>query len=127
MSTWRRKALEILPEQKVMIESSQSPGELWCDLSALFFEYAKNDENELIKKIIRYASWCTSPEAGDESGETHQAVYCGFLEDITRYHNYFPNFKAWFRPSEFEKFKGSFMYALSEKDYKYLEDLFYGR
>lgn len=127
MSTWRRKAIDIIPELKAGIEFCETPSYLWVELTEAFFRCVESGNDELAKKIIRYASWCTSPHAGDDSNATHQAVYCGFLESITNYHNYFPLFNKWFSQDEFEKYKGSFQAALNERDYKKLEDTFYER
>ena len=71
-----------------MIETANSPGELWVELT------------------VAFENWCTSEEAGDISNETHQAVYCGFMESITYNRKYFPLFKKWFNPTQYEKFKG---------------------
>ena len=125
MSTWRKKAIELLPEQKQVIERSESPTDLWIELYNIFQECIINDNKELIKRIIMLAVWSTSEQAGEASNETHQAVYCGFLEDITQNKKNFPLFKQWFNTAQYEKYKGSFMYALDEKEYKELENIFY--
>ena len=121
MSKWRRKALELLPNDKRRIEEADSAGDLWCDLSFYFIDCVENEDEGRVKAIIKYASWCTSAT----SNHIQQAVYCGFLEDITRNRKYFPLFKDWFTPVEFEKYKGSFMYALIPDMYKILESEFY--
>ena len=125
MSKWRKKALELIPEERQLIKSSESVGDLWCELSSVFDKSIKTNNNILIKNIIKYVTWCTSEEAGDTSSNTHQSVTCGFLEDITRNKKHFPLFKQWFNAAQFEKYKGSFMYALGEKSFKDLENIFY--
>lgn len=125
MSAWRRKALELLPELRLRIESSNSPGELWDGLHSIFEESIKSNNEKMTSSIIKYLTWCTSEEAGDVSNETHQAVYCGFLEDITQNRKHFPLFKNWFNTVQFEEYKGSFQYTLSEKEFEMLENDFY--
>jgi len=127
MSAWRRKALQVIPELRVIIESSNNVTYLWCELESVFSDCFEKENNELLHKILKYAEWCVSEESGDSSGETAQAVYCGFLETITYNRKYYPSFKEWFSPAQFEKYKGSFMYALDDKQYKFLEGLYYGR
>ena len=76
-----------------MIETANSSCELWVELTVAFENCVETNNEELIKKILNYATWCTSEEAGDISNETHQAVYCGFMESITYNRKYFPLFK----------------------------------
>ena len=80
MSTWRRKALELLPEIRIEIESSKSPSILWCEIFYIFIISVDNNDQDLIRRILLYLFWCTSDAAGNVSNETQQAVYCGFLE-----------------------------------------------
>jgi hypothetical protein len=127
MSTWRRKAIEFLPENKQLIEAAESPTQLWIELHSVFLKAIEGGDEKLQKNILGYANWCASDEAGSSANETHQAVYCGFLEDITMNRKHFPLFKKWFSPAQFEKYKGSFMYSLDEKLMKELEDIFYGK
>ena len=105
MSAWRRKALEILPEYRQIIETADNVVYLWFKLSFAFKEGIEKNNNDSCSKILEYAFWCTSDEAGDVNSQTQQAVYCGFMEDIAR-EKYFPFFQDWFRPYQFEKYKG---------------------
>lgn len=125
MSTWRRKALELIPEKRILIDSTDSPSGLWVELYFEFDKAVDSSNQELILKILQYLRWCYSDAAGDISNETHQAVNCGFLEDITRNKKHWPLFKNWFNKIEFENYKGSFQYSLNEKEYKELEDVYY--
>ena len=124
MSTWRRKALEFLPNYRNTIQQADSASMLWCDLSSDFrIAVDKNDQN-FINGTLKYLVWSTSDIA---SKETQGAVYCGFLEDITSNKKHWSYFRDWFNKTQFEKYKGSFSYSLSEKDYKLLENQFYGK
>jgi hypothetical protein len=124
MSTWRRKALEFLPEIRLEIESSDSVGYLWIEIFNIFCRAVENSNDDFIKRTLKYLIWCTSDDAGEE---TRQSLYCGFLESIARKKNYWPFFKNWFSKKQFEQYKGSFMYVLSKKEYSQLEDTFYER
>ena len=124
MSTWRRKALEFLPEFRQEIESSNSASELWVEISYVFRSAVNQGNEDFVKGTLQYLTWCTSSEA---SPELQQSLYCGFLEDITQNKKHWPLFSSWFNKGQFEKYKGSFAYALNEQDYQKLEDIYYGR
>ncbi len=124
MSTWRRKALEFFPEYRVEIDSTKSSGELWVEISSAFVRAVEQSNEEFVKGTLNYLTWSTSDEAGEE---IQQSVYCGFLEDITHNKKYWPLFSSWFSKAQFEKYKCSFQYALSEKEFTNLENMFYGK
>ncbi len=124
MSTWRRKAIDFLPEFRAQIESAESASYLWVEISAGFNEAIEATNESFIKGTLNYLAWCTSEVVCEE---IQQAVYCGFLEDITENRKNWPLFRAWFNNAQFEKYKGSFIYALSEQEFTKLENTFYGR
>ena len=125
MSAWRRKALEFLPQFRNAIESSDSPGMLWVEISNEFRDHAiEREDQEFIEGTLKYLSWSTSSAAGESS---QQSALCGFLEDITYNKKHWILFKDWFDKPQFERYKGSFQYALSENEFAQLEDLFYDR
>ena len=124
MSTWRRKALEFLPEMRLEIESSNSPAGLWIEITFAFFDAADAANEDFIKRTLSYLSWCASDVAGLT---TQQAVYCGFLEDIANKKKLWPMFNKWFNKAQFEKYKDPFQYTLSDRDFKALENEFYQR
>jgi len=124
MSTWRRKAIEVIPHYKPEIERAKSPAELWIEL---FFEFEKaveDNSGEILKGILTYLRWSYSDEAGFDS---QQAVNCGFLEDIVGNSKNWSFFSSWFSKAEFENYRGSFQYALSDKQFRKLENEFYVR
>ena len=124
MSAWRRKSIELVPAFKAKVEKSDSPADLWIELYSEF-EIAVEEKREEVKRgILQYLRWSFSEVAGTES---QQAVSCGFLEDIAGNENNWSSFRSWFSSTEFEKYKASFKYALNEKRYNRLEDIFYGR
>ncbi|NRB37137.1 MAG: hypothetical protein HRU20_18615 [Pseudomonadales bacterium] len=124
MSTWRRKALEFLPEFRKEVESSNSASELWIEIYDAFGQAVDSGNEEFVKGTLKYLTWCTSDSVSDE---LQQALYCGFLEDITYNKKRWPLFNSWFNTAQFEKYKGSFQYALSEKEFTQLENIFYGK
>lgn len=124
MSIWRKKALEFIPEFRKDIESCESSTLLWSDLSYEFLRALKVDNQVFIQGVLEYLKWSVSDYASEE---TQQAVYCGFLEDIVKNKLYWPLFSKWFNQAEFNQYKNSFQYTLSEVDYNDFENVFYGK
>jgi hypothetical protein len=124
MSTWRRKALEFLPQFRIEIEAADSVTYLWVEISSEFSHAVERADQSFIDGTVKYLVWSLSEVSGEES---KQAVSCGFLEDITSNRKHWQYFSSWFTKAQFEQYKGSFMYSLSENELKELTDLFYGR
>ncbi len=122
MSAWKRKAIEFLPGLRSEIQEANSVSDLWAEISSGFDQAVKSENREFIDSTLKYLVW----SAGSESGEAaKQAVFCGFLEDIACRKDNWKYFNSWFTKQEYEKYKGSFAYALSEKEFKKLNDAFY--
>ena len=47
MSAWRRKAIELLPELRLVIEKADSPTALWIDLTFHFVKIASDADTAL--------------------------------------------------------------------------------
>ncbi|WP_286267019.1 hypothetical protein [Thalassotalea atypica] len=124
MSTWRRKALEFLPQFRIEIEGADTVGYLWVEISSSFYHAVESGEQNFIDGTLKYLIWSLSDNSGEEA---KQAVSCGFLEDITSNRKHWQYFSSWFTKAQFEQYKGSFMYALSDKELKELTDVFYAR
>lgn len=124
MSAWRRKALEFLPKFRVEIESADTASSLWAEISSEFGKAVDTGDSDFVNGTLKYLIWSFSDEAGME---TQQAVNCGFLEDITYNKNHWKYFSEWFTPAQFAQYSGSFKYALSEKEFVELENLFYAK
>lgn len=126
MSAWRRKAIELLPELRPIIEKADSPTALWIDLSAHFANIAAEAEDSTLRPILMYAFWCLSPAAGASPSEVSEAVHGGFFWMLARHKELWGRFRSWFSPSQFEQIVPAFMYSLSEKELKELKEAYYG-
>lgn len=124
MSSWRRKALEFLPQFRAEIEKADTASYLWVDISSEFRNAVDAGDSEFVGGTLKYLIWSFSHEAGMES---QQAVNCGFLEGITDNKQHWKYFSKWFSQSQFLQYKGSFQYALSDKEFTELENQFYRR
>jgi len=59
MSTWRRIAIEKLPQHRQLIEHSESVGMLWVDLWLKFVHAHRPPfDDATVKAIYEFASWC---------------------------------------------------------------------
>jgi len=125
MSTWRRKALEALPEQRCLIETSENPMALWIGLYSLFEIFVREGKKKKVRKVLDYASWCFSDKSGKIPNDTSAAVSCGFYEDIVSHKEYWPLFNEWFFPHEFESVKPCFKYHLTNAEFIELESTYY--
>src|SRR5450432_2532775 len=106
MSTWRRTALEALPDFRVLIERASSPMALWIDLLPESQEAFSRDDSSLIAKMLSYARWCRrSPD-----GDTVNAVACAFYEHLPEHGGMRRTIPRWFTKEEFEELRSVFEY-----------------
>ena len=126
MSAWRRKALELLPQHRLLIERAESPMSLWIDLQLLFLDHVARGEQSAERAVLRYASWCTAEGAGIGPSDTLTAVLVAFYEKLAGEKSLWPRFKDWFRPDEFEALARPFHYFLSDQEFQQLQEEFYG-
>ena len=88
MSRWRAKALELFPDLRSEIQSSESGGSLWIELVVRFqrhYEPPNDGESkespEFIRAICPYAIWCTR----SKSFTIQEPAYIGFYEGLARF------------------------------------------
>jgi len=125
MSTWRRKAIEFLPSERTLIQFADNPMELWLELVTLFAHAFRECDKNKIRKILDYAVWCCSNKSGALPNHTSTAAIIGFYESIAPHKEYWSNFRSWFLPSEFEKYKDNFGYHLNSKELFELNAVYY--
>jgi hypothetical protein len=126
MSAWRRKALELSPQHRLLIERAESAMSLWIDLQLLFLDHVARGEQDAERAVLRYASWCTAEGAGNGPSDTLTAVLVAFYENLASKKAMWPHFKDWFRPDEFEALAQPFHYHLSDQEFQQLREEFYG-
>ena len=126
MSAWRRKALELIPELRPVIEKAESPTALWIELFCHFTNTAANADDAALRPILMYAFWCVSPAAGALPSDTSTAVWCGFFENLGNRKDLWGRFRSWFSPAQFEQISPAFMYFLSDEEMKEVNEAYYG-
>lgn len=80
MSSWRRRALELLPEQRGCIQSANSPRTLWQHLTTSAIEGCRRSalRDEFLRKLFQYArESCRGP-----SPDIRASVYAEFYERL---------------------------------------------
>ncbi len=127
MSTWRRKAIEAVPELKGKLEKVASQMEAWIEIRMYFEGIRVEEESNKIRDILNYAQWCMSEEAGKLPNDSSTAVCCAFYEHLPENQNNWGYFKKWFTPKEFETLKGVFSYHIKEEELNNLSAEFYGK
>ena len=127
MSTWRRKAIEAVPDLKTTFETLESPMQAWIEIRMYFERLSPEEDNKKINDILSYARWCVSEEAGKLPNDTSTAVCCAFYEHLPEKPANWNYFRKWFSPKEFESLKGVFSYHIKEEDLNNLSSVFYGR
>ncbi|WP_428623006.1 hypothetical protein [Sedimenticola sp.] len=127
MSTWRRKAIEAVPDLKTTLETVENPMQAWIEIRMYFEGLSLVGDKNQINDILNYARWCLSEEAGKLPNDTSTAVCCAFYEHLPEKPANWSFFKEWFSPNEFESLKGVFSYHIKEEELKNLSSVFYGK
>ena len=78
MSTWRRKAIEAVPELRDLTEQAGSPMAVWIELRLLFAEAVKGNDLSKARHIMDYARYCR----GAPNADVRTAVIVGFIEHL---------------------------------------------
>lgn len=83
MSRWRARALELFPDMRSEIHSSESVGRFWIELTARFKDQYRSETGDepkepptVIRNTCLYAVWCERSESPD----TREAAGIEFYE-----------------------------------------------
>ena len=80
MSAWRQIAIEKLPQQRRLIEESESVGMLWDDLWLIFvYAHQPSIDESTVKGVYEFASWCL---IGSNNEEIQSSAICHFYEHL---------------------------------------------
>lgn len=61
MSTWRGKALELLPEMKVRVLAAKDRQSLWIEVEREFHSAVERDDATCAAGCLKYAAWTLHP------------------------------------------------------------------
>jgi hypothetical protein len=95
MSAWRRKAAQLLPEQRRCIETASSPLVLWRQLYAFALEICHRDtvDGELLQRLFRYAWDCHRSPAEDVETAVHAGFYERLFDDEVATPHFLPHLR----------------------------------
>lgn len=118
MSVWRKKAMEILPEEKKELEDPQTSiyGALGLMLSALRPAHEENN-TERLKKIYGFAEWCFNQKAKD----LWNAAGVAFYEHLGDQRITFEAIPYWVKPGIYKEIKALLELILTEEDIRQLD------
>ena len=116
MSAWRHKALELLPECRQLIESSDSPMALWIELWPMFDEAVEESNTKVAERVLAYAKWCISDASGKRPNDTSTAAAVAFYEHLPQRRDRWKLLPNWLSPQEFKELLPVFSYHLSESE-----------
>jgi hypothetical protein len=117
MSTWRRKAIEYLPELKHEIESREDYTSLWMNLLFPFQEALKSNDFDLVNRFIDFARWSIA----SDNDKISQAVGLCFLEHLPTIPNVAAFFPKWFTQDEFHDLRVFFTYLATQEQVSAIE------
>ena len=120
MSAWRREALSNVPELQKIIEAAESPMSMWIELHICFDRAVRDNDSDLVRRILRFADWCTSCESGELPNDASTAASVAFYEHLPMNREYWKHFTSWISRDKFSQLLPVFSYHLSEEE---LEDL----
>lgn len=128
MSAWRKKALELLPEYRQLIEKSDNPMALWIDLHIIFENVFQKSNEELTKRFFDFAKWCLeTPKQGEYLSDVGTAVAVAFYEHIIMDTDVRDDLHRWLSQSEFLYMESVFTYHLSEAEFETFKAVFLKR
>ena len=119
MSSWRRMALELLPEQKFQNSRDYfSVYMIFFDLLPLVVHAHQLQDEDLLQRIYKYAEWCWTQK--DKSSDTYNAVCVAFYEHLVDEEITSEAIPKWIKPEIFEDIRDVFEPRMTSDEYKAL-------
>jgi hypothetical protein len=122
MSAWRRRAIELLPSKKAVVEQAESPMALWIalDLAAERAFAARPVDDQALRPIFAYARHCwASPDP-----DVMTAVVVAFFENIVTKEAVRADLHRWISQAEFDGLRSPFQYHLTPEAFSAFADDF---
>ena len=83
MSAWRKKAIELYPEDKREIELFFNRIDLWMFLNNKFLKAYREKNDREAMKVVGFYRWCVSPNLYPLPNDLQTDAAISFLEDNT--------------------------------------------
>jgi hypothetical protein len=125
MTSWRRIALELLPAQKLLVESAPTPMYLWIELRTVCGRLLETEpiDRAAVAAIFAYARRCLEWPSQD----IQTAVALGFYEHVLTDAPIRRHLHEWMTRDEFDGLKQVFAYHVDEDDLRRFSLEFYER
>jgi hypothetical protein len=118
MSTWRKKAIEILPElKKVFNNKATTIYEVFIELLPATIQAHQQNNPELLRKYYDYAKWCFQQKEKD----LWNAAGVVFYEHLGDFEETFTNMHLWIDKQVYNEIKGLLQLRLSPDKFLNLE------
>jgi hypothetical protein len=116
---WGKEAFNRFPELIDRFNFVESPGAVWIELRAAFFEAYKEPRNEdLISRIYHYAEWCCTQPSGASAEDDLGSIVCAtFYEDIPTVPAALEDMPRWFFREDVILMKDTFSYMVGEEGF----------
>jgi hypothetical protein len=114
LSRWREKAIELLPQERQLIQSADSPMALWVELEFKIQEHVEDQDEDWIRGLIEYASWCLSPQAGHRPSDASTAAVVTFFESLPQTKGIAPYLAKYLSLEDFMSCEPHYTYLASE-------------
>ena len=121
MSSWRRRALQLLPEYPEIIETADTPMFLWTELSYPFSRAAEEKNTDLLQRIFDLAQWCWKESRYDEAVT---AALIGFYENIPSHKEHWWTIPRFVSSADFNGLDQVFRYFLDEVQFAELAEFY---
>jgi hypothetical protein len=122
MSAWRRTALELLPDQRSLIETSENPMALWIELTPVCEKAHSSGNHSAVSGFYQFARWCWRSTDAD----LRTAVACGFYEHLPTMKTARKDIPRWFDRDSFNELREVFSYHLTSDEAAEFEREFFG-
>jgi hypothetical protein len=119
MSRWRKEAFDRLPECRKQLQEEKSPYGFFQELSEALYQAHLRQDEELLRRIYRYAQWCLqAPRGKDASDDLATIVTVSFFEHLPT-HREVRKAVGRFLPKAFiEGMRDVFLYHGTEEKYQ---------
>lgn len=118
MSTWKRTALEMLPDcTDIITKHGLKATALWAELRTVCEAAHKRGDDDLLKRIYDYAKWCWQSNAE----HLQQAVSFAFYQHVPIIPSMRQDIHRWFSVAQYQELREPFSRQLSDSELAELE------
>ena len=121
MSSWRKRAIEVLPERKKELEDPDlSVYSVFTEMLTALEEACKANDTEKIANIYDYAGWCHT----QKDQKLWNAAGVSFYEHLADEDAVFASFKTYVSKEIFASIRNLIAHRFDDKKIKALDDYY---